>query len=48
MWNKKREKLGKHGKFNNLWLDPYMIENITKELFLGTLVIWMEKSHSFL
>jgi hypothetical protein len=30
MWDKKREKLGKHDKFDNLWLCPYRIEEIAK------------------
>jgi hypothetical protein len=28
LWDKGREKPGKHGKFDSLWLGPYMIREI--------------------
>jgi hypothetical protein len=28
-WDSRREDKGKHGKFNNLWLDPYLIHSTT-------------------
>ena len=28
LWDKRREDLGKHGKFEILWLGPYQITNI--------------------
>jgi hypothetical protein len=28
LWDKGREKLGKHGKFDSLWLGPYVIQEI--------------------
>jgi hypothetical protein len=28
LWDKGKEKLGKHGKFDNLWLGPYVIREI--------------------
>ena len=27
LWDKRREKLGKHGKFDSLWLGPFMIRD---------------------
>ena len=27
-WEKRREKPGKHGKFDNLWLVPYIIDEV--------------------
>jgi len=30
MWDKHREKLGKHGKFDSLWRGPYQVESIAK------------------
>jgi hypothetical protein len=29
MWNKKKEKPGKHGKFDSLWLGTYKIEDVS-------------------
>lgn len=29
MWDKRKEKLGKHGKFDSLWLSPYIIDSAT-------------------
>ena len=44
MWNAKIEDKGKHGKFDPIWLGPYLIESrwgddsyILKELFGGIL-----------
>jgi hypothetical protein len=31
MWDKKKEKPGKHGKFDSLWLGPYKIEDVVGE-----------------
>jgi hypothetical protein len=28
MWNERDEKRGTHGKFDNLWLGPYRIEDV--------------------
>jgi hypothetical protein len=28
LWNKQNEKAGKHGKFESIWLGPYMIEDV--------------------
>jgi hypothetical protein len=30
MWDKRREKLGMHQKFDSLWLGPYNIEEISR------------------
>ena len=27
-WDKRREKPGKHGKFDSLWLGPYIIDEV--------------------
>ena len=31
MWNARIEDKGKHGKFDPIWLGPYLIENIWGE-----------------
>jgi hypothetical protein len=31
LWDKGREKPGKHGKFDNLWLGPYLIREIARQ-----------------
>jgi len=28
MWDRRNEKLGKHGKFDSLWLNPNKIEHV--------------------
>ena len=28
LWDKRREKPGKHGKFDSLWTGPYLIDSI--------------------
>jgi len=28
LWNKRKEKSGKHGKFDSLWMGPYIIQEI--------------------
>ena len=29
-WDKQREKPGKHGKFDSLWLGPYIIDEVER------------------
>ena len=38
-WDKRREKPGKHGKLDNLWLGPYIIDEIvgTDSFYLNDL-----------
>ena len=28
LWDKRREKPGKHGKFDSLWMGPYIIHDV--------------------
>jgi len=39
LWNKRNEKAGKHGKFESIWLGPYMIEDVacTNSFYLSYL-----------
>ena len=39
LWDKRREKPGKHGKFDSLWKGPFIIRNMagTNSFFLNTM-----------